>query len=456
MKLDGIIIIEDNSTMRLGIEETLRRENYNTVSFDNGLSALNHFKKYPAELAVIDLKMEPMNGIEVLEKIKGMGLRTEVLMISAYGTVEDAVKAMHLGASDFMTKPFSPDELRIRVKKIYEKIHNSQKIEVLIEQNKLLETELSKGYEEIIGNSASMQKIFSLIDQVAQKDSTVLIQGESGTGKELVARAIHNKSMRSGNPFIKINCGALNDNLLESELFGHEKGAFTGAIKQKKGRFELADKGTLFLDEIGDVSTAMQVKLLRVIQEGEFERVGGEHTIKTDVRIIVATNKNLHKLIAEEKFREDLYYRLSVIPIVIPSLRERKDDIPFLVDHFLQKSAVKNGTTRKIIEQEGLKLLSDYSWPGNIRELENLIERLSVITSENVISSELIARHLFSNAGTANSFDNLPLEEAIFNFERSLIVQAMKKADGIKNRAAKILGISTSVLYYKLEKFGLM
>src|SRR3990172_8386841 len=419
MKLDGIIIIEDNNTMRLGIEETLRRENYNTVSFDNGISALNHFKKYPSELAIIELKMEPMNGIEVLEKIKQINSQTEVLMISAYGTVEDAVRAMHLGASDFMTKPFSPDELRIRVKKIYE-------------------------------------KIFSLIDQVAQKDSTVLIQGESGTGKELVARAIHNESKRSENPFIRINCGALNDNLLESELFGHEKGSFTGAVKQKKGRFELADKGTLFLDEIGDVSTAMQVKLLRVIQECEFERVGGEHTIKTSVRIIAATNKNLHKLIAEGKFREDLYYRLSVIPITIPSLRERRDDIPMLVDHFLQKSAVKNGIEKKIIEQEGLKLLSDYSWPGNIRELENLIERLSVISSENVINSDLIARHLFSNAGAANSFDNLPLEEALFNFEKSLIVQAMKKAGGVKNRAAKILGISTSVLYYKLEKFGLM
>ena len=456
MKLDGIIIIEDNSTMRLGIEETLRRENYNTVSFDNGISALNHFKKYPAELAVIDLKMEPMNGIEVLEKIKQINSRTEVLMISAYGTVEEAVKAMHLGAADFMTKPFSPDELRIRVKKIYEKINNSQKIEVLIEQNKLLETELSKGYEEIIGNSLSMRKIFSIIDQVAQKDSTVLIQGESGTGKELIARAIHNKSMRSENPFIKINCGALNDNLLESELFGHEKGAFTGAIKQKKGRFELADKGTLFLDEIGDVSTSMQVKLLRVIQEGEFERVGGESTIKTDVRIIAATNKNLNKLISEGKFREDLFYRLSVIPITIPSLRERKDDILVLVDHFLEKSAVKNVIEKKIIEQEGLRLLSEYSWPGNIRELENLIERLSVISSENVISPELITRHLFSNAGAATSFDNLPLEEALFNFEKSLIVQAMKKADGVKNRAAKILRISTSVLYYKLEKFGLM
>ena len=456
MKLDGIIIIEDNSTMRLGIEETLRREGYNTFSFDNGVAALDHFIKYPAELAIIDLKMEPMNGIEVLQKIKETSAPTEVLMISAYGTVEDAVKAMHLGASDFMTKPFSPDELRIRVKKIYEKIRSSIKIENLIEQNKLLERELAKGYEEIIGKSDSMQKIFSLIDQVAQTDSTVLIQGESGTGKELVARAVHNKSARRENPFIKINCGALNDNLLESELFGHEKGAFTGAIKQKKGRFELADKGTLFLDEIGDVSTSMQAKLLRVIQEGEFERVGGEHTIKTNVRIIAATNKNLHKLIAEGKFREDLFYRLSVIPILIPSLRERKEDILLLVEYFLQKSAEKNSSQKKTIEAESVKLLNEYSWPGNIRELENLIERLSVISDEKIINSELIARHLFSHAGAANSFDNLPLEEALFNFEKSLIVQAMKKADGVKNRAAKILGINTSVLYYKLEKFGLM
>jgi len=456
MNNDGIIIIEDNSTMRLGIEETLRREGYNTISFDNGLSALNHFKKHPAELAIIDLKMEPMNGIEVLEKIKALNLQAEVLMISAYGTVDDAVKAMHLGAADFMTKPFSPDELRMRVKNIFEKISNSKKIETLVEQNKLLETELFEGFEEIIGKSSSMQKIFLLIDQISQTESTVLINGESGTGKELVARAIHSKSNRSENPFIKINCGALNDNLLESELFGHEKGAFTGAIKQKKGRFELADKGTLFLDEIGDVSGAMQVKLLRVIQEGEFERVGGEQTIKTSVRIIAATNKNLGKLITEGKFREDLYYRLSVILLSIPSLRERKDDIPLLVEHFLKKSAVKNGVEQKVVDQESINLLKEYSWPGNIRELENLVERLTVISEGKVIDSELIARHLFSGIGMANSFENLPLEEALYNFEKSLIVQAMKKSDGVKNRAAKMLGIGTSVLYYKLEKFGLM
>ncbi|NWF89308.1 MAG: sigma-54-dependent Fis family transcriptional regulator [Ignavibacteriaceae bacterium] len=456
MNNDGIIIIEDNSTMRLGIEETLRRDGYNAISFDDGTAALNHFIKHPAELAIIDLKMEPMNGIEVLKKIKGISSQTEVLMISAYGTVEDAVKAMHLGAADFMTKPFSPDELRIRVKNIFEKIHSTKKIETLIEQNKLLESELTEGFEEIIGKSEAIQKIFALIEQISQKESTILITGESGTGKELIARAIHNKSNRREHPFIKINCGALNDNLLESELFGHEKGAFTGAIKQKKGRFELADKGTLFLDEIGDVSSGMQVRLLRAIQEGEFERVGGEQTIKTNVRIIAATNKKLDKLIAEGKFREDLYYRLSVIPVTIPSLRERKEDIPILVDHFLNKSSVKNRTRKKNIDEAGLNQLKEYAWPGNIRELENLIERLTVISEGELINSELINRHLFGQSVNVNVGDNLPLEAALYNFEKGLIVQAMKKSDGAKNRAAKILGISTSVLYYKLEKYGLM
>jgi len=456
MNLDEIIIIEDNDTMRLGIIESLKRENYKVSGFDNGPEAMDMFKSKFPFLAIVDLKMEPMNGIEVLAKIKELNSSTEVLMISAYGTVDDAVKAMQFGAADFLTKPFSPDELRIRVKNIRQKIQNEKKIESLIEQNKLLNDELFAGSDKIIGESGSIKEIFSVVNQVAEKDSTVLIRGESGTGKELIAKAIHTKSNRADQPFIKINCGALNDNLLESELFGHEKGAFTGAIKLKKGRFELADGGTLFLDEIGDVSSAMQVKLLRVLQEGEFERVGGETTLKTDARIISATNQDLQKLIYKEKFREDLFYRLSVIPINLPSLRERKDDIPLLVNYFLGKMASKNRQKHKEIDQDGMRLLVEYSWPGNIRELENLIERLVVISKGDKIESSLIARHL-TGAGVINKgFENLPLEEAMFSFEKNLIVQAMKKADGVKNRAAKILGIKTSVLYYKLEKYGLM
>jgi two-component system, NtrC family, response regulator HydG len=456
MKTEDIIVIEDNDTMRLGIADSLKSEGYSVTSFDNGPDALKKFQLAPAAIAIIDLKMEPLNGIEVLSKIQEINPSTEVLMISAFGTVEDAVKAMKLGADDFLTKPFSPDELRIRVNKLHQKIINNKKLEDLIEQNKILNEELFTGYDEIVGNSSAIKKVFNLIEQIADKESTILIEGESGTGKELIARAIHQKSKRADNAFIKINCGALNENLLESELFGHEKGAFTGAIKQKKGRFELADRGTLFLDEIGDVSTAMQVKLLRVLQEGEFERVGGEVTLKANVRIIAASNKNLQKLINEGKFREDLFYRLSVIPVVVPSLRQRKEDIPLLVNHFLQKLQFKNHSEEKIISKDAMKLLIEYHWPGNIRELENLMERLFVISPGIEIAPLLIMNHLSGSQNSYNGYSNLPLEEAVSSFEKNLIIQAMKKSDGVKNRAAKVLGISTSVLYYKLEKYGLI
>ena len=456
MKFEEIIVVEDNDTMRLGISDSLKKEGYVVNAFDNGPEAIKKFQSSHASLAIIDLKMEPLDGIEVLRQIKEINPATEVLMISAYGTVEDAVKAMHLGAADFLTKPFSPEELRFRVKKILEKILNNRKMENLVEQNKLLNEELFTGYDEIIGNSEAIKKVFSFVEQVADKESTILVQGESGTGKELIARAIHRKSKRADHPFIRVNCGVLNDNLLESELFGHERGSFTGAVKQKKGRFELADKGTLFLDEVGDISPAMQVKLLRVLQEGEFERVGGEITLKTDVRIIAASNKELQKLIVEGKFREDLFYRISVIPIVLPSLRARKDDIPLLVNYFLLKISLKNRIERKEITNEGMKLLINYSWPGNIRELENLIERLSVISEGKEIDPLLIGSHLSSNFTISNGYSTLPLDDAVCAFEKNLIIQAMKKSDGVKNRAAKMLGVSTSVLYYKLEKYGLI
>jgi len=456
MKAEEIIVIEDDETMRLGVVETLKREGYSVIDFDNGEKALKEIKFKNLALAIVDLRMEPVNGIEVLRKLKEMNSTTEVLMISAYGTVNDAVNAMKLGAADFLTKPFSTEELRMRVKRILDKVQNERIIENLLEQNKLLNNELFFGFEEMIGNSEAIKKIFSIIEQVAEKDSTVLICGESGTGKELAARAIHKKSLRASNPFIKINCGALNENLLESELFGHEKGSFTGAIRQKKGRFELADKGTLFLDEIGDVSPAMQVKLLHVLQDGEFERVGGEQVIHTNVRIISATNKDLNKLIAEGKFREDLFYRLSVIPINLPPLRERKGDIPVLVKHFINKSITKNHQEVKKIDDEGMKFLLEYPYPGNIRELENLIERLCVITDNRTIEAELIARHLNGNLSTVENYSTLPLEEAISAFEKNMIMTAMKKSNGVKNRAAKMLGIKTSALYYKLEKYELI
>jgi len=456
MNNEEIIIIEDNETMRLGMVESLHREGYHVKDYANGVDALTAFKEKRVSLIITDLKMEPLDGMEVLRQVKEIHPHTEVLIVSAYGSIDTAVQAIQRGAADFLTKPFSPEELRIRVKSIMSKIQHRQELENLMEQNRILNEELALQYEDMVGTSQAMKEVFALIQQVADKDSSVLIQGESGTGKELIARAIHRNSKRAEKSFIKINCGALNENLLESELFGHEKGAFTGAVRQKRGRFELANQGTLFLDEIGDISPAMQIKLLRVVQEGEFERVGGEDTIRTDVRIITATNRDLQKLIYEDKFREDLYYRLSVIPITLPPLRERRDDIPALVNHFLKKVAQKFQQPIKTINRQAVELLYNYSWPGNIRELENLIERLFVICTGEEIDSEIIAAHLNPAQNVSKEGIHKALDDALFNYEKNLIMQAMKKAGGIKNKAAKILGIKTSSLYYKLEKFGLL
>ena len=456
MKTLSIMVVEDNETMRLGIMESLRREKYQLCDFSDGVSALEHFEKKPTELVITDLKMEPLDGLELLKRLKAIKPATEILMISAYGTVDIAVKAMQEGATDFLTKPFSPDELRIRIRRIVEKIQQRETIELLVAEKQMLEDHLGDRYEEMIGQSPAMKKIFGLIERVARQDTTVLIEGESGTGKELVARAIHRKSSRTDNAFIRMNCGALNENLLESELFGHEKGAFTGALRQKRGRFELADGGTLFLDEIGDISAAMQMKLLRVLQEQELERVGGEETISVDVRIICATNKNLNELVSKKVFREDLFYRLSVIPIRLPSLRERREDIPLLAKYILDKLSQNRPEVRKEITTEGIHILQEYSWPGNIRELENVIERLIVISQGNEISPQLIARQLDNKLVVSDSFDGAPLNDALYTFEKNLILHALKQAGGVKNRAARFLGIKTSTLYYKMEKFGIL
>ena len=456
MKPIEILVVEDNQTMRLGIVENLKREGYPVRDFENGEDAWKDFQKKATALVITDLKMQPIDGMELLQRIKNFRPESEVLMISAFGTVEVAVKAMQVGAADFITKPFSAEELRIRVKKVAEKIQQTQKINQLKEENLLLQNDLNAPFSDIIGESEPMKRVFALIDRVAAEDSTILIEGESGTGKELVARAIHRKSPRADKPFIRINCAALNDNLLESELFGHEKGAFTGAIRRKKGRFELADGGTLFLDEIGDVSPNMQVKLLRALQEKEFERVGGEETISVDVRIIAATNRNLQEQISRGRFREDLYYRISVIPIKLPSLRQRREDIPLLVNHFLSGTNRRYPRLKRYISREGMQLLMNYSWPGNIRELENVVERLVVISTEAEIDAATVAQFLGGEFSPAASLDSLPLDEALYAFEKNLIFDALQKANGVKNRAAKLLGIRTSALYYKLEKFGLL
>lgn len=452
MQQKEIIVIEDNNTMRFGMTETLQREGYSVCDFADPLKAVEYFESKPAALIISDLRMDNMTGIEVLKKIKSLNPESEVIIVSAYGSVETAVEAMHQGAADFMTKPFSNEELRVRVKKIFNHIAQQNKLQKLEQANQYLNEELSRAFPEIIGKSKAMQDVFVLIDKIASGDSTILIEGESGTGKELVARAIHRKSERTEMPFIRVNCGALNDNLLESELFGHEKGSFTGAIKQRKGRFELAEGGTLFLDEIGDISATMQVKLLRVLQEKEFERVGGEQTIKCNVRVISATNKNLQQAVAENKFREDLFYRLSVIPFVLPPLRERREDIEVLINFFLNKLA-KKATIPKI-SKEAMEAFTTYTWPGNIRELENLIERLLVISGEDEIGLESVIQYLGKGTTFTTNYNGLPLDQAMAKFEKNMIQHALKKANGVKNRAAKILGIRTSALYYKLEKYG--
>jgi DNA-binding NtrC family response regulator len=451
----NIIVVDDNDTMRFGMAESIRSEGYTVCEFTNGPAALEHLQEKKAHLLITDLRMEPMNGIELLEKAKKTDPQLEALLVSAYGSVEDAVKAMHLGAADFLTKPFSPDELRARVSKIIEKLVNDRLIGQLQDQNAYLQEEITSRYDEMVGASPAMKEIFKLIDTIAAEDTSILIEGESGTGKELVAHAIHRKSNRADKPFIRVNSGALNDNLLESELFGHEKGAFTGAIRQKRGRLELADQGTLFLDEIGDISQNMQIKLLRAIQEKEFERVGGEETLKVDVRIIAATNKSLQELVQAGNFREDLYYRLSVIPITLPALRERKEDIPALVFHFLNRLNQKKSQQKKIAN-EAVELLSQYTWPGNIRELENIMERLFITTLENEINANQVSRCLGNKNHVSDNYDKIPLDDALYSLEKKLIVQALKDANGVKNRAAKLLGIRTSTLYYKLEKFGLL
>ncbi|MBP7462604.1 MAG: sigma-54-dependent Fis family transcriptional regulator [Candidatus Delongbacteria bacterium] len=459
MKPLNIAIIEDNDTMRLGIELSLKNNRYQLQSFADPEKALQALQLQSVELVITDLKMEPVNGIEVLRRVKQWDPAPEVIMISAYGTVDTAVEAMRLGACDFLTKPFSPDELRMRVEKAMTLVRQRQSLEELQEKNRFLQEEMLDR-DQFIGESSAIRNVFNLIEAVASENSTILITGESGTGKELVAQAIHRNSPRRHKPFVRVNCGALNDNLLESELFGHEKGAFTGAIKQKKGRFELADQGTIFLDEIGDISGMMQVKLLRVLQEKEFERVGGETTLTVDVRVICATNRNLRQLMQAGTFREDLFYRLSVIPIPMPPLRDRPEDIPLLVDHFLSKLSGFNPERHKIVSPQSMELLKSYPWPGNVRELQNVIERLYVISKNHYISPDLVASQL-SGRHTPSLSDplssgSISLDDCLYRYEKSLILQALEESHGVKNRAAKRLGIKTNTLYYKLEKFGLL
>ena len=455
----NFLIVEDNDTMREGIVRVVEKMGHKTVETSDAEQAEKQLSKTKFDLLISDYKLPGMTGLDLLEKVKQSCPETETLLITAYGSIELAVEAMKKGAADFITKPFSPEELTLKVNLILEQVHQKAELQRVSEENRYLRDQLDGQFNfgEIIGNSPAMQTIFRTIEKVAKGDSSIIIYGESGTGKELVAHAIHNTSPRKDRAFIRVNCGALAEGILESELFGHEKGAFTGAIKRKKGRFELAQSGSIFLDEIGDIPLGTQVKLLRVLQEKEFERVGGEETLSVDARIIAATNKNLQEEIKKGNFREDLYYRLHIIPIHLPPLRERKDDIPTLTEHFIKKISKEVNIPHLKIEARAVDKLRTYNWPGNVREFENVLERAAVLCDDaHILASDL---PLFSDGTQTLTYsqpDGLNLNRTLETAEKQLLEKAMDKARGVKTAAAKLLDIKTSALYYKLEKYGLL
>jgi DNA-binding NtrC family response regulator len=438
-----ILIVDDEAAMRESLKDWLMEDGYEVNSAESGEAAVKMAAERNWDIVLLDLKMPGMDGIETLEKIKELNPDTEVLMMTAYATVDTAVQAMKEGAFDYLVKPFDPDEVEIQIKKIVE--HKD-----LVVQNILLRKKLEEKYhyDEIIGKSDAMQEVFDLIERVAPTDSTVLITGESGTGKELVAQAIHGNSARCYMPFIAVSCGALPETLLESELFGYERGAFSGADHRKRGRFEMADKGTLFLDEIGDISLKTQVDLLRILQQKEFSRLGSEELIKVDVRILAATNRDLKTAIREKRFREDLFYRLNVISIHIPPLRQRKEDIPLLANAFIQKYCLEMNKEEVKVAPSALKLLMDYDWPGNVRELENIIERALVIGQGQKIEADGLP---FSRRDLAPA----DLPKSLKKMESVHIRRILKEANWNISKAARELDIDRQTLYNKIDKYGI-
>ncbi len=464
--MSQVLIIDDHDSMREGLELLLRRRGHRTLSAEGGEQGLQLLTDEGADLVITDLKMAKIDGMEVLKSVKEHFPLVEVLVITAFGTIEKAVEAMKLGAADFITKPFSSEEFGVKIDRL---LHDQAERERLRKENVALRVEnlylrqeTDTRYGEIVGESPAMMEVFRLIDRVARSDSTVIIYGESGTGKELVARAIHSGSPRSGGPFVRVNCGALAEGLLDSELFGHERGAFTGAEKRRRGRFELADSGTLFLDEISSISPATQVRLLRVLQERELERVGGEETFSVDVRIIVATNTPQDELVSDEGLRQDLFYRLHVVPITLPPLRERMGDTPLLVEHFIDKLRDRTCSLVSSVSMDAIEALSAYDWPGNVRELENVVERALVMAENEVLqSSDIPALGTNGSAQTwalpdaSVSGGGMDLNELMEGMEEKLIREALDQAHGVKAEAARLLGLKSSAFYYKLEKYGI-
>lgn len=451
--MDTVLVVDDEKNYLLVMEALLAGAGYEVLTAEGGEEALEIVRRNDLDLIITDMKMPRLSGIELMEQIKKVYPDLPVIMMTAYGTVEKAVEAMKKGAFDYILKPFKNEEMLLTVAKALELRH-------LLTENRRLKQDLEQRYrfENIIGNSKAMQSIFAMVEKVAQTRATVLISGESGTGKELIARAIHFRSPRSQGPFISVNCGALTETLLESELFGHEKGAFTHALAMRKGRFELAEGGTLFLDEVAEMSPALQVKLLRVLQEMEFERVGGTKTIRVDVRVVAASNRELQAEVEAGNFREDLFYRLNVVHLQMPPLRQRREDIPLLVMHFIQKYAAANQKGDIKLDPAVMKILLNYSWPGNVRELENVIERAVILCSQNTITPQDLPPQIAASPKAELDIDQLvpthiPLPEALDKIEELMIRRALHQSGYVQVRAAELLGITKSLLQYKLKKY---
>ncbi len=448
--MDTLLIVDDEKNYLVVLEALLSPEGYEIMTSDKAQEALRLLQEADVDLVLTDMKMPGMSGMELLEEAKKIKPEVPVIMMTAYGTIEMAVEAMKKHAYDYITKPFQNEELKLTIRKALENYR-------LVKENRRLSEALSErhGYRNIVGKSKSMLKVYDLIDKVAQSKASVLITGPSGTGKELIAKAIHYESLRKDRPFISVNCGALAETLLESELFGHEKGAFTGAIAMKKGRFELADGGTLFLDEIGDMSPPLQVKLLRVLQEMEFERVGGTKTIKVDVRVLSASNRNLKDDVASGVFREDLFYRLNVIHIEVPPLRERMEDVRLLVTHFIEKY----GGSKIELTPQAWEALYTHSWPGNIRELENVIERAVVLNSGNFIDLKDLPVEFTKAKGDLDVDRFIPpearLQSTLEEIEEKLIRRALKESGNVQSHAADQLGITKSLIQHKMKKYNI-
>jgi two-component system NtrC family response regulator len=454
--MDTILIVDDERNYPLILSAVLEEEGFETLTANSGAEALNILAASDVDLVLTDMKMPQMDGIELLERIKTLNADLPVIMMTAHGTVEKAVEAMQKGAYSYILKPFDNDRLVLYTNKALDMYR-------VIKENRQLRTAIANQFSfgNIIGKSPRMAEVFDIIGKVSQATATVLIEGGSGTGKELVAKSIHYNSPRRDRPFIPVNCAALAESLLESELFGHEKGAFTGAAAAKKGRFELADGGTLFLDEIGELSQGLQVKLLRVLQEKTFERVGGVRPLQVDIRLIAATNKALRNEVAEGRFREDLFFRLNVVHLVLPSLRERREDIRLLVEHFIEKYGAERTASTPVlgVDPKVERLFYEYTWPGNVRELENVIERAMVMCADTMIRLEDLPQDFRDNVNDNLSLSHIPPEAKLYDtlarVEKEMIVRAMKRADNVQTRAAEMLGIGKSGLSQKIKKYQL-